>query len=189
MSLGEPTKHRFIAALNFQRVRPSAPRSIKWIVLHSTENSDRKGVAENVARWWAGETADEPPEVSAHYVVDADEVVQCVREEDVAWAAKGANAAGIQVELAGKAAQAAAEWDDDFSRRVLNRAAALVADICARRKIPVRLLGSSGLLMGLDGITTHHAVNEAFKRGDHYDPGPNFPLNAFIEQVRSHSHA
>jgi hypothetical protein len=72
-------------------------RPIHVVVIHTMETSERGDAAEAVARWFARpETA-----VSAHYCVDADSVVQCVREEDVAWHARGGNASSIGIELAG----------------------------------------------------------------------------------------
>ena len=78
--------------------------------------------------------------VSAHYCVDSDSIVQCVREEDIAWHARGGNATSIGIELAGYAGQGPKGWDDDYSWAVLEQAATLTADVCARHRIPVRWL-------------------------------------------------
>lgn len=145
------------------------------------ESPEGEQTAENVAAWFAGERA---PRASAHFCVDADSIVHCVREQDIAWAAPGANANGVHVELAGRASQTADQWLDEYSTRVLELAAALTADLCRRYSIPPRPIGQAGLLMDMPGITTHAAVSVAFRKSDHTDPGPGFPLNAFVEMVR-----
>lgn len=167
----------FVASPNVTRTEG---RPIDVVVLHTMETAERSDAAEAVARWFARpETA-----VSAHYCVDADTVVQCVREEDVAWHARGANASSIGIELAGYAGQGPKGWDDDYSWAVLERAAALAADICARHAIPVRWVRAEGLRSGARGLTGHVEVSRAFRRSDHWDPGPAFPVARFLRLVR-----
>lgn len=173
---------KFIQAANFTKL--GRERTIRYIVLHSMESGETDMVAENVAAWFAGPNA---PKASAHYCVDRDSAVQCVQDNDVAWHAPGLNSLSIGIEMAGKASQTAAEWADAYSFQMLNMAAALVASLCRKYSIPVRAVGPSGLLMDMPGITTHAAVSEAFKKSDHWDPGPNFPLNKFIDTVRGMS--
>jgi len=156
-------------------------REIELVVVHTMEIDERADAAEACARWFADRRA----RVSAHYCVDADSVVQCVREEDVAWGAPGANANGIHVELAGRAAQTRREWDDAYSRAVLARSAALVAEICERHRLPAVWLSAAELRSRRRGITGHAAVGEAFGRSDHWDPGPAFPASRFVALVRA----
>ncbi len=163
---------------------PASPlRAIRLLVLHSAESQELAGVADNIAAWFSRDES----MASAHYVVDADQIIACVQEKDIAWAAPGANQNGVHVELAGKAAQTSDQWFDEYSTRVLELASGLVADVCRRNRIPLNPLGPAALLMGLSGITTHGAVSVAFKKSDHTDPGDGFPLNAFIEMVRRKS--
>lgn len=170
--------HPFVAARHYT---PTSGRAVDLVVLHTMESAEKPGTAMAVARWAAGLSA---PRASWHYAVDRDEVVQCVREEDVAWAAPGANHHGIQIEHAGYARQSAAEWDDDYSRRMLERSAALVADICRRHAIPVAHVGVDGLRAGHRGITTHRDVSVAWRRSTHTDPGRWFPMSRYLEMVR-----
>jgi len=172
---------RFVQARHYTPVPPGPPRAIRLVVLHSMESQERLDTAENVAAWFAGEDA---PQASAHYCVDADSIVQCVRDEDIAWHAPGANRDGIGVELAGRASQTSAEWLDGYSARVLELAAALVAELCRRHRVPQTPLGSEGLRIGSRGITTHGAVSVAYGKSNHTDPGEAFPINAFVEMVR-----
>lgn len=155
-------------------------RTVTTVVIHTMEIPERSGAARRCAAWFASEVS----EVSAHYCVDADEIVQCVDEADIAWHARGGNTASIGIELAGYARQTAAEWADPTSAPILARAAELVADICSRHAIPVRRVRASGLRRGAHGITGHADVSVAFRKSDHWDPGPAFPWAAFLRQVR-----
>jgi N-acetyl-anhydromuramyl-L-alanine amidase AmpD len=175
---------RFVQALHYTPVSPASPRVVRLVVLHSMESQELAATAENTAAWFAGQTQDDPPQASAHYCVDGDSIVQCVREEDVAWHAQGANRDGIGVELAGRAAQTTEEWFDDYSTRVLELGSALVADICLRHAIPASFLNAGSLVQGLRGITTHAAVVQAYRLGNHTDPGAGFPMLTFVEMVR-----
>jgi N-acetyl-anhydromuramyl-L-alanine amidase AmpD len=173
--LAAPTK--FIQARNYT---PAQRRKISVVVMHSAEAPEKPGKAADVANWFAG---DQAPKASAHYVVDAGEVVQCVREQDVAWAAPGANSQGIQIELVGYARQTAEDWADTYSAAMLEKASRLVAVICVRYGIPVMALDALALFKGQSGITTHAAVTEAFGRSTHTDPGKGFPMAAFVSRV------
>lgn len=169
----------FIQARNYRRGR-RVP--VRLVILHSMEAAEASTTAENVAKWFAGPSA---PMASAHYCVDADSVVQCVREEDVAFAAPGANDDGIQIEMAGYARQTREEWQDAFSSAMLERVAGLCADLCRRHGLPVEYVDEDGLKSGAKGITTHAAVSRAFKRSTHTDPGKGFPMDEFLESVRA----
>ncbi len=169
---------QFIPARNFTRVE--GKRDIDLVVIHTMESPESLSTAENVAFWFAGSTA---PQASAHYLVDANSVVQGVLEKDVAWAAPGANHNGIQIELAGRAGQGKVGWDDPYSKMMLHLAALLTADICKRYEIPARRVFSNGLILGTRGITGHANVSAAFHKSDHQDPGPTFPWDAFLAEV------
>lgn len=124
--------------------------------------------------------------VVSHNCVDADSIVQCVPDHDVAFAAPGANANGIQIELSGFARQTAVDWGDDFSRKTLARAAGLVARVLRENKIEPAYVDWIALKRGgARGITTHDDVSRAFKQSTHTDPGKGFPMTAFVEAVRA----
>jgi N-acetyl-anhydromuramyl-L-alanine amidase AmpD len=162
-------------------VTPAKGRAIDVVVMHTMEIAERKDAAEICARWFASPAS----KVSAHYCVDADSVVQCVREDDIAWHARGGNTTSIGVELAGFARQTRKDWTDEYSRAVLARATTLVADVCARRTIPVRWLTPDDLVAGRRGIACHVDVSEAYWKSDHWDPGAGFPVERFLALVRS----
>lgn len=169
----------FIQARHFT---PTGGRQIDWVVIHTMEAPETVGRARQVAEWFAGADA---PRASAHYCVDDRETIQCVHDRDVAWHAPGANRTGIGIEHAGYARQTTADWDDAYSRAVLTRSALLTAELCAAYKIPVEFVTAVGLRQGDRGITTHAEVTLAFGGGDHWDPGPGFPMQAYISRVRT----
>ena len=169
--------YRFVESPN---KTPATGRRIDVVVMHTMEIAERADAAEICARWFRSPAS----RVSAHYCVDAGTVIQCVREKDVAWHARGGNANSIGVELAGFAAQTEHDWEDEYSAAVLARASALVADACRRRRIPVRWLLAGDLVAGRRGVTGHSEVSAAFHRSDHWDPGPGFPVESFVDRVR-----
>ena len=155
-------EYPFVESPNVTR---ASGRSIDVVVIHTMEISERADAAEICARWFQSPVS----EVSAHYCVDADSVVQCVREKDVAWHARGGNTNSIGVELAGFASQTTRDWRDSYSAAVLERAAALVA---------------GDLVAGRRGLTGHVEVSRAFGKSDHWDPGDGFPVESFVDRVR-----
>lgn len=187
----------FVQAKNFTSV-PAAPgsvggRAIDLIVIHDMEAPELKDTAERVARYFASQPAQGSmlPDgavfmagSSAHFCVDAYEAIQCVLEKDVAWHAPGANHNGIGIEHAGYARYTERDWRSEYEEKMLLNSADLCAALCDAYKIPIQLVDEAGLLAGSRGITTHAYVSRAFKKSDHTDPGPNFPLNLYLELVR-----
>jgi N-acetyl-anhydromuramyl-L-alanine amidase AmpD len=172
---------RYLQARNYT---PSKREDVRAVVIHTAECQERAGSAWAVAHYFAGTTA---PAASAHYTVDADEVVQSVAERDVAWHANDANGWSIGIEHAGTAAQKPEQWADPFSVAMLERSAELVAGICKRWGIPPRWLSPDELREGARGICGHVDVNAAFRGGKgHWDPGPHFPRDWYVERVASH---
>jgi N-acetyl-anhydromuramyl-L-alanine amidase AmpD len=171
-----------IQFLQAKHYRPG-PRHVSWVVIHSAEIGESLEGAEALMRV----CANNPRVASWHYAVDADSITQSVREDDIAFHAPGANQFGIGIELTGRARQTAAEWLDDFSTRTLELTAWLVADICLRRGLPVRFVGAQDLLRGQPGITTHHEVSQAWRKSDHWDPGPNFPMQYLLSRVQAYA--
>lgn len=159
-------------------------RRSRWVVLHTMETAEGNSIAESIGgNWFTNPDA----QASAHYCVDNDSIVQGVNEGDYAWASgPTGNYLGIQIEMAGRASQTRAEWLDDYSRAMLERVAALTADICTRQGIPVRVLTDEQVAAGEAGITTHAALARVFRETNHTDPGPNFPWDYLMERVRAH---
>src|SRR5580765_5605799 len=124
----------FIQARNYTKGRT---HNIDLLVIHTMESPEKPDTAEAVANWFAGATA---PQASAHYCIDNNSIVQCDKDTDVAWHAPGANHNGLGFEHAGRAAQSAADWSDDYSDTMLRLSAELIARKCTEYGIPAVFL-------------------------------------------------
>jgi N-acetyl-anhydromuramyl-L-alanine amidase AmpD len=145
------------------------------------ENTEKPGTARQVAKWFAGPMA---PQASAHACVDNQEVILCVREEDVAWAAPGANRDGYHIEHAGRASQDEAAWADEYSQSMLKLSASHAAEVATRHDIPAIKLTVEEVRDGkTKGFCGHHDVSLAFKKSTHTDPGKGFPWGQYLALV------
>jgi len=168
----------FVQARHFRG--NSGTRAVRLIVIHSMEAPEKGDTAENVAHFF--QTTDR--EASAHLCIDSDSIVRCVRDDDVAFAAPGANADGVHLELAGFARQTEPDWLDAFGVLMLERAADVAAQYCLKYDIPARRLSNAELANTANrGIVSHAQVSETFRKSDHTDPGSGFPWNFFLERV------
>jgi N-acetyl-anhydromuramyl-L-alanine amidase AmpD len=164
-------------------------RKVNLFVLHCTDGPKVPGAARNVAAYFAGRAKNHrgelvpAPEASTHFVTDNVETIQCVRLQDVAWGARGANKNSVHLEIIGKASQTALEWDDAYARPMLSRAVLLTAAVCLKFALPPVLLRAEELKLGRDGITTHAEVTLAWRKSTHTDPGLGFPAARFVDRV------
>ncbi|HET7459733.1 MAG TPA: N-acetylmuramoyl-L-alanine amidase [Longimicrobium sp.] len=177
----ETDKFPFIKAKNFRKVDGS--RHVRVIVIHDMEFPETANAAEVIAKDFAN-TSDPR---SAHLCIDSDSIVQCVLDNNVAFAAPGANHDGIQIELAGFAKQTREQWLDPFGVLLLDKAANATAQYCLKYGIPVRQLTNEQLADGESkGIVGHRQVSLVFNKSTHMDPGPNFPWDFFLKRVQQH---
>lgn len=149
------------------------------IVIHTMEFPERDNAAEWCADYFAGGTV----VASAHYCIDNDSAVQGVWDSNTAWASPGLQYEAFQLEHAGYAGQSAENWSDDYSTKMLDLSARISAYLCNKFDIePQRIEGDA--LRTETGITGHVDVNNVFKKSTHWDPGKNFPWDAYIAAVR-----
>lgn len=154
---------------------------VRWIVLHSTESARVKGAARSVASWFASPGA---PMASSHYVVDPDEVIQCVDERAIAWTEGVANPYSIGIEIVGKASHTREQWLDDYGEPTLRRVAALVRDIADRWGVPLVAVDGDGIAREVPGVTTHAAITKGYRVvGGHTDPGAGFPMDWLLTRA------
>ncbi len=156
-------------------------REVRVIVIHRMEAPEKGTTAENVAKFFQNLPSNN--KASAHLCIDNNSIVQCVLDNDVAFAAPGANHNGIQLELAGFARQTRAEWLDEYGKALLENAANAAAQYCLKYNIPRKHLTNDQLRNGHEGIIGHVQATEVFKKSDHTDPGKGFPWDYFIERV------
>ncbi|MGW0485829.1 peptidoglycan recognition protein family protein [Nonomuraea sp. NPDC003214] len=166
-----------IRAANYTRGRYGG---IRVIVIHTAETGESASAAEGIANYFARPAT----KASAHVCTDNNSSVRCVDDGDTAWAAPGCNSDGLQIELAGRAGQNRSQWDDAYSRALLRQAAKVVATWCKKHNIPVRKLTHAQLRAGHKGIVGHVDVSKVYKKSDHWDPGPSFPWDHFLQLVR-----
>lgn len=168
------------AFVQAKHYRKGGNTPVSRIVIHDMEAAETNTTAEGCANFFAGGTV----VASAHYCVDNDSIVQCVREGDVAFHAPP-NAGSIGIEHAGFARQTRQQWLDEYGRAMLRLSAQLVAELCAKYDLPMRWLSPSDLRDGRRGITTHNNVSLAFGQSSHTDPGPKFPTGWYLDRVKA----
>jgi hypothetical protein len=174
-----------VGAYPFRRARhfhEGRRRDIRLIVLHSMESAEKGDTAEDVARYF--QTTDR--EASAHLCVDNNSIIRCVHDDDTAFAAKSANADGLHIEHAGRAAQSRAQWLDAYSKPTLELSAKAAAAWAKAYGIPVRRLNVDQVRAGLEGFTDHDTISRAYPGTGHTDPGPHFPWDTYLDMVRRH---
>jgi N-acetyl-anhydromuramyl-L-alanine amidase AmpD len=176
---------------------------VRNIVLHTVECAEKKGTAKAVARFFGMKST----KVSAHFVVDDTEVIQCVKLADTAFHASCINGFSYGIEICGKAAQSSLEWHDDFSTATLEHVAHLCAQLhcgaAQKSAVPLVKLMAEDLLNGAAGFCGHSDVSKAIalakarnlsgsvyfgaKSNGHTDPGANFPWLELLEAVAFHA--
>lgn len=164
-----------------------SPREIDLIVIHTMESPEAGMTAESCGSFFHNQPKG-PSGSSAHYGVDNNSIVKYVHDHDVAWAAPGANLDGLHIEHAGRAAQSAEDWGDEYSTDMLINSARLVARKAKRYHVPIRFLSAAEVKAGHSGITGHVQVTESGVgglSGTHTDPGPNFPWRRYIRYVKA----
>lgn len=155
-------------------------RSIRLVVIHDMEAPEYSTTAESIARYFAsGKVV-----ASAHLCIDSNSIVRGVDDNDVAYAAPGANNDGLQLELAGYARQTQAQWLDAYSKATLENAAKATAQYCLKYGIPIVRLTNAELKAGRKGIIGHVQASQVYRKSSHTDPGPNFPWSYFLQRVR-----
>lgn len=175
LDLGVP----FLQARNYT---PADRDHLDTITLHTMQAVEKPGTALAVCRWFASATA---PQASTHLNCDCDEAWESVKPSDVAWGAKGNNSRSYHIEHAGYHYQSEADWDDDYSRRMLQLSAKYARMVADHFDIPVVKLSPEQLAAGERGFVGHHDVTLAFSvPGGHVDPGPNFPWDHYLSLVR-----
>lgn len=169
----------FTTRTNLTTRRHLGSKSRDIIGIHTMEAPERSQTAENVANYFKSVNA------SAHWCVDDNSRVRVVNDNDTAWTLPGANSRSLNIELAGYAKQKPADWQDEYSIDMLEIAAVCAAEWCIKYDIPVRRLSSEQIRNGSKGFAGHVDVNVVYKQSSHWDPGPSFPWNYFLDRVRA----
>ncbi len=155
--------------------------NVQLVVIHTTEGSAHAGSAEDGAAYDARRTDG----TSAHYYVDSDSLVQCVRTLNIAHTAMSqGNQRGIHYELCGRAAWSVDVWAGEYATAMLKRAARQAARDARKWGIPIRRATIAQMRSGEKGFCGHDDVRLAWGQTTHTDPGRYFPWNKFISMVQ-----
>lgn len=172
--------------------------NIRYVVLHDPEAylpDAGKSTAEAVSRYFMRPGSGG----SANVTVDDFRCYRNLADTIVPWGAPPLNTHGWHIEIAGLARWKRVTWL--LHRWTLRRAAYKTALRCRWYRIPARVLTAAELRkdfydrfdgstpVGLPGpmaggIVTHATVTAAYHLSDHTDPGPGFPLDAFMGHLR-----
>jgi N-acetyl-anhydromuramyl-L-alanine amidase AmpD len=172
---------RFVQARNYT---PGRYKSVRLVVIHDMEAPKAGNTAEAVANYFANQYPSGQTGSSAHWCIDNNSEVQCVRESDTAWHAPGMNADGIGLEHAGYASERRANWTDAYSAATLQISAKRAAKICKTYGIPARHLSDNELAAGHAGFVGHVQGTHVYG-GSHVDPGPSFPWDVYMTMVQA----
>lgn len=173
-------KWPFIQARDYKKWE-SGRRPVDGVVIHVMQAKETGLTAENLGKYF--QHPDYPS--STHIGCDNNSVVQYVKDNDIAYGAKGYNQKGIHVELAGFTNQNREQWLDPFGIGLLAIASDAVAQYVLKYSLPLVHLSDEQLKVGQRGIFGHDAVSRVFKVGDHMDPGPSFPWDYFMTQIQA----
>lgn len=162
---------------------PATNLPIKRIVMHGTVSPCVPGGARSIAQMFKTTSRD----ASTQYVVDPTTVVQCVKDNVVAYGAPP-NTGSIHVEQCDPQGGSPSRWQDAAHQSMLRLAARLVAGLCLKYDIPIRKITAADLRAGREGICGHADVSAAFHQTDHTDPGTGYPWGQFIGLVKNYAH-
>ena len=166
-------------------------KPIRRIVLHSTVGPTKAGSARAVARYFR-ESVVRPS--SAHYVVDAGEVVQVVYDSVEAYHAPP-SLHTLAIEMCdypiADPEKGLLRWKDKDHRDLLRNTIHLTVDLLLAYNIrpvfltvPLLVAGDQKYKNGAAGITTHNNVSHAFHESTHWDPGA-WPQIEFMHRTRA----
>jgi hypothetical protein len=155
--------------------KPAAPgnysnsrgTTIKHIVIHKVEGS-----LSSCVNWFQNPSSN----VSAHYVVDAAEIVQMLDDSRAAWHAGNSdyNADAIAIENAGYT------YRDDVNDTHMRRLASLVAYLCGKHG----LAATRSVIVGHNQVPTPGKPGKFGGSGQHEDPGPYFKWDLLMTYVQ-----
>lgn len=178
----------YIDNLRYMACRDQFPQSNPqrdWVIWHEMVAPERHDMAESLGRYFAN------PErkASTHFGVDDDSAVRYADLSAMVYGTeRQGNTRGIHIEQAGLGNQTVGEWDDPYSRKMIDeQTSRLTAAVCVLYDIPIVHVDPDGLRRGERGITTHYEMCQAFMQGNksqwHYDP-KNMPIGRAIGKTR-----
>lgn len=153
-------------------------RPVRLGILHATQSPEQTGAARAVANYFANLPSTN--KASAHVVVDNAETIECVAPGNTAFAVPNANADGYSIEQVGYSEQDEIDWSDPYSVKVIERAANVAREASAMFGLPLQWLDEDHVAAGVLGWTDHATCSRALG-GSHWDPGPAYPRDHFMD--------
>lgn len=153
----------------------------KYIMIHATANTASAEAEADYAKR-------RPDRTSSHYYVDDDSIVQSLNTDLRAWHAGNVegNDHAISYELTARNMNVGRAWWLDLDNIEWPLMTAAIARDCREHGITPRELSDSQLRGGaVTGFTTHVQGNRVWGGSSHTDPGPNFPMDHLVRQVRA----
>lgn len=150
----------------------------RYIAIHNTSNT---ASAENEAAYARRRTDN----ISSHYYVDQDSIIQMLDTNWQAWHAGSTtgNQRAIAYEITGVNGWTRAQW---LARVDWDLLARQVARDCTTHNIAVQQLTIAQMNDGRStGIVTHDQMRRAWGGTTHTDPGVNFPMDHLLALVRA----
>lgn len=155
--------------------------SLCQIVEHEIVSNETSGVAIQTARYFQNTSR----QASANVTGDDSMNVECVPEEDGAWACPGFNYTGYQFENAGSGHQTRADWLDEYSREMLKTGAKVRAHIVDKYNIPLRHLTLSQVAQqNVAGFLSHWDATAAGVGGNNHTDARYFPWEHSFALIR-----
>lgn len=152
-----------------------------YVMVHATANTASAEAEASYAKR-------RPSRVSSHYYVDDDSIVQSLDTDYRAWHAGNdeGNDHAIAYELTARNMNVGRAWWLDLANIEWPLFAGQVAKDCREHGITPRDLTVQQLRAGdRTGFCMHYEGNQAWGGSDHTDPGPNFPMDHLVRQVRA----
>ncbi len=165
------------AVTTYKAVHHSGVRDvdlIRYIVIHCTQAWPGKGSA----IWFTNPASSG----SANMIVDDYTSYRTLNDSIIPWAAPPLNTTGWHIEFAGYADWTSDQWMTH--KWMLDRGAYKIALRSHWYDIPLKQIGVAGLLNHLPGCVYHSTISKAYKKSDHTDPGPGFPMAYLMNKAR-----
>ncbi len=154
--------------------------TVTRVVIHDEEFPVEVGSALSIAQDFANRRA--PNYGSAGYVTDQGDEQHCVPDSKVAYHAPP-NQGSVGQERDGYASYNPDQWNHSDAQRTTCNVAARTAELLRRFGLPPVWLTVGQLAAGGRGVTSHNNVSLCWGQSDHHDPGPAFPIGAFMALV------
>lgn len=161
---------------------------IIWVAVHTAEGAT---TASSLRNFFDGNS-----NASCHTIIDAGSTLDIVPRSRAAWTLRNGNSRSVNAELCAFAKWSRAQWLSSGTvngcrnpRVIVSRTAAWVRRECVASGVPMVKLTAADVRAGRSGVIGHVDYTNGTGDGSHWDPGPNFPWDIVMAEVRQGSNA